>query len=92
MLIMHSFINEKFLNDINIKILTYGLKTKATITTSSIEEKRIVISIQRAFKDLNGNIIEQQEIPVDLIKNSAKKLYNSLIKTAIINLIDVKNR
>lgn len=85
-------ISEDIFKDINAKILTYGLKRKATITASSIEENQAIISIQRAFKDLNGNIVEQQEIPVDLIKNSAKKLYNSLIKTAIINLIDVKNR
>ena len=85
-------INEDIFKDVNAKILTYGLKRKATITASSIEENKAIISIQRAFKSLNGNIIEQQEIPVELIKNTTKKLYNSLIKIAIINLIDVKNR
>ena len=85
-------INENIFKDINIQILSYGLKQKATITPSSIEQNKIIISIQRAFKDLEGNIIEQQEIPVNLIKNDTKNLYNSLIKTAIINILDVKNR
>lgn len=85
-------INEDMFKDINAKILTYGLKRKATITASSIEENKAIISIQRAFKSLNGNIIEQQEIPVELIKNTTKKLHNSLIKIAIINLNNVKNR
>lgn len=85
-------INEDVFKDINVKILTYGLKQKATITASSIEESQVIISIQRSFKDLKGNIIEQQEIPAELVKSSTKNLYNSLIKTAIINIFNSKNR
>lgn len=85
-------INEDVFKDINVKILTYGLKQKATITASSIEESQVIISIQRSFKDLKGNIIEQQEIPAELVKSSTKNLYNSLIKTAIINIFNAKNR
>lgn len=85
-------INEDVFKDINVKILTYGLKQKATITASSIEESQVIISIQRAFKDFKGKIIEQQEIPVELVKNSTKNLYNSLIKTSIINIFSTKNR
>jgi len=85
-------INEDIFKDINIKILTYGLKQKSTIIASSIEENRIVASIQRAFKNLNGKTIEQQEIPVELTKNSAKEVYNCLMKTAIINILNTKNR
>jgi hypothetical protein len=85
-------INEDIFKDASVKILTYGLKQKSTITASSIEEKQVVVSIQRAFKDLKGKIIEQQEVPVEPTKNSTKNLYNSLIKIAIINIFDVEKR
>lgn len=84
-------INEDIFKDINVKILTYGLKQKSTITTSSIRERQIIVSIQRAFKDIRGRVIEQQEIPAELIKNSTKDLYNSLIKIAIINILGTQN-
>ena len=79
-------IDEDIFENINTKILTYGLKQKSTITVSSIGEKQIIISIQRAFKNLEGKLIEQQEIPVAITKKSAKDLYNVLIKTSIINI------
>ena len=85
-------INEKKLEDINVKILTYGLKQKSTITASGIGEKQAIISLQRGFKNLNGKVIEQQEIPIELMGNSIKDLYNALIKIAIINIFDAKNR
>ena len=44
-------ISEEDFKDIELKILTYGLKQKATITISSIKEEKILISIQRAFKN-----------------------------------------
>ena len=85
-------INEEILKDISATILTYGLKQKATITVSGIEENQVIISVQRAFKNLKGKLIEQQEIPVKLIKKGTKDLYNSLIKTAIINICTLENR
>ena len=84
-------VNQEILKNVNIKVLTYGLKQKATITASSISDTQVIISIQRAFKTLNGKIIEQQEIPVEFVKNSSKELYNSLIKTTIIYIFSGKN-
>lgn len=84
-------INKKFFDNIKVQILTYGLKQKATLTVSGIEEK-IIISMQRAFKNLNGNIVEQQEISKGSTKNGTKDLYNSLIKIAIINILGGENR
>lgn len=85
-------IKPEIFENINAKILTYGLKQKSTITISSVEENQVIVSIQRAFKSLDGKIIEQQEVPVELIKNGTKELYNSLVKTVIINVCTVKNR
>ena len=85
-------IEEEIFKDIKAKILTYGLKQKSTITASSIGEKQIIVSIQRAFENFSGKIIEQQEIPVELTKNSTRDVYNCLIKIAIINILGAKNR
>ena len=84
-------ISEENFKDIEIKILTYGLKQKSTITISSIKEEKILISIQRAFKNLNEKTIEQKEVPVELDVNSDKNMYNLLIKLAIMELISGKN-
>ena len=85
-------IEEEIFKDIKAKMLTYGLKQKSTITASSIKEQQMIVSIQRAFENFSGEIIEQQEIPVKLIKNSTKDVYNCLIKTAIINILGGKTR
>lgn len=85
-------INEDIFKEINAKILTYGLRQKSTVTVSSIGEKQIIISIQRAFKNIKGKMIGEQEIPVNLGKNSTRDLYNSIIKTAIINIFSTESR
>ena len=84
-------ISEENLKDVELKILTYGLKQKSTITISSIKQEKILISIQRAFKNLNEKIIEQKEVPVELDVNCDKNIYNLLIKLAIMELISGKN-
>ena len=85
-----SIIEQEMFEGINAKIITYGLKQKATITTSSIEEKHTVVSIQRAFENLQGELIEMQEIPAQLKRKGINNIYNSLIKTAIINVHGTK--
>ena len=85
-------INENIFKEINAKILTYGLKQKSTITVSGLEEKQIIISIQRSFKNIKGKMISEQEIPVYLEKNGTRDLYNSLIKMSIMNLFSTENR
>ena len=72
-------ISEENFKDVELKILTYGLKQKSTITISSVKQEKILISIQRAFKNLNEKIIEQKEVPVELDVNSDKNIYNLLI-------------
>ena len=84
-------ISEENFKDVELKILSYGLKQKSTITISSIKQEKILISIQRAFKNLNEKIIEQKEVPVELDVNSDKNMYNLLIKLAIMELISGKN-
>ena len=79
-------VESELFEKIKAKILTYGLKQKSTITISGIQYNPAMISIQRAFKNVNGEIIEQQEIPMQLKEKGSNNIYNSLIKTAIINI------
>lgn len=85
-------INEEALRNVEANILTYGLRQKSTITISSREDMRAIISIQRAFKNLTGTMVDQQEIPVKLAKRGTNDLYSTLIKIAIINIYSGKNR
>ena len=81
-----SNIESELFEETNAKILTYGLKQKSTITISSIGDNQAIISIQRCFENFKGNVIEQQEIPIQLKEKGSNYIYNSLIKTAIINI------
>lgn len=84
--------DNSILKDINVKIITFGLNQKSTITASSIGENEIIICIQRAFKNMESNIVEPQEVKRELKQNNIKSIYNSLIKEAIINVYTTKNR
>lgn len=70
-------------NNLNITIITYGYNLKATITTSSISEDKILLCIQRNITtDLNNNI-EPKEIYVKLLNND---IYTTMA-THVISLI-----
>ncbi|MCI9063209.1 MAG: hypothetical protein HFJ17_01185 [Clostridia bacterium] len=67
-------------------IITYGLNSKATITISSVKDEDILICIQKSYKDIKGNDIEEQEINIKIIKNNLKKLCNSLSIFAVLSI------
>ena len=58
--------NLNLLADLSFKLITYGFNPKATITTSSVEEGKIMVCVQRTIENLKGNKIEVQEITKDL--------------------------
>ena len=84
-------IDSKMFEETKAQIITYGLKQKSTITTSSIEENQTIVSIQRSFKNMQGKVVERQEIPTELNKKGINNVYNTLIKTSIINIQGAKN-
>ena len=63
-------------------VITYGLNSKATITTSSIEEgeqpNTFIYCLQRSIKTINGEDIEAQEFPVRVRSSKDKEIYNTL--------------
>ncbi len=61
--------NLELLENVKATVITYGFNSKATITASSVEEDEILLCIQRAIEDKNGNIVEPQEIKIPLCEN-----------------------
>ena len=47
------------LDNLNIQIITYGFNQKATITTSSVEEDKIVVFLQRSIVNMYKQYVEQ---------------------------------
>lgn len=68
----------------NINLITYGLNRDAIITMSSIENENLLICIQKQIKNIKGEIIEEQEFNVEIIKNNLKKICNSMAIFAIL--------
>lgn len=54
--------NVAMLENLNLTLITYGLGSKCTITTSSMEEDQMMICLQRGIKTPIGRMIEPQEI------------------------------
>ena len=56
--------NMELLENLTLNLITYGFNSKATITTSSVEEQKMLICLQRGIKNVQGGIIEPQEIEI----------------------------
>ena len=61
--------NLNLLENLSFNLITYGFNPKATVTTSSVEEGKIMICLQRTIENLKGNKIELQEISRDMPNN-----------------------
>ena len=72
-----------------IHIITYGLNNNAIITISSVKDEDILVCIQENYKDINGKLIEQQEINIKIAKNNLKKLRNSLSIFEILSIYGI---
>ena len=53
--------NLDLLDNLIFELITYGLNSKATITTSSIEDGKIMVCLQRTIQNVKGKSIEPQE-------------------------------
>jgi len=70
-LIVNSDIEENLniLDNLELKVITYGFNTKATITASSVTDDNMLICVQRSITNVNGDEIEPQEINVENTSN-----------------------
>lgn len=58
--------NLPLLEDLDLKIITYGYNQKATITASSIDENKMMICLQRGIENIKQKKIEPQEIEIEV--------------------------
>lgn len=69
-----------------LKIITYGLNQKATVTVSSISEDMVLACLQRNIEDINKNIVEMQEFKMKADNITNKKIYSLLVVLIIQHL------
>ena len=72
--------NLNILENINATVLTYGFNSKATVTTSSVEDDDIIFCVQRTLKTKNGKLIEPQEIKMKLCENASLTMALSAVE------------
>ncbi len=58
--------NLPLLEDLDLKIITYGYNQKATITASSVDENKMMICLQRSIENIKQKKIEPQEIEIEV--------------------------
>lgn len=64
--------NLDMVKNLNLTIITYGFNSKATITMSSLNESNMLVCLQRNIKILDGRIVEQQEVNIELDEKKGK--------------------
>lgn len=65
-------------NNIKLNVITFGFNQKSTITASSVEDE-LMICIQRKIYNINGKVIEPQELKEkNIIYNMPQNAHNSM--------------
>lgn len=61
--------NLQLLENLDLKIITYGYNQKASITTSSVEDEKVIVCLQRGIKNIYQEEIEPQEMELEIDKS-----------------------
>lgn len=77
------FCNTKVISNKKTNCISYGLNQKSTITISSIQEDKAILSIQRNISNLEQKAIEMGEMEVDLKQYKPNQIENILAIFAI---------
>lgn len=77
-------------NNMKLNIITFGFNSKSTITASSVEEE-FLICLQRRIIDINGKILEPQEIEVKILNKKLSNNSHNLMGISSMLLIYGKN-
>ena len=77
-------------NNMKLNIITFGFNSKSTITASSVEEE-FLICLQRRIIDINGKILEPQEIEVKVLNKKLSNNSHNLMGKSSMLLIYGKN-
>ena len=57
------------LEELNLMVVTYGFKSKATITVSSVSENNVIICLQRIMNTAQNGKYEPQEMNIKINQN-----------------------
>ena len=72
------FCNTKVISNKKTNCISYGLNQKSTITISSIQEDKAILSIQRNINNLEKDTIEMGEMEVNLKQYKSNQIENIL--------------
>ena len=61
--------NLPLLENLDLKIITYGYNQKSSITTSSVEDEKVIVCLQRGIKNIYQEEIEPQEMELEIDKS-----------------------
>ena len=76
----------KIINNMELRVITFGFNTKSTITASSVEEN-FLVCLQRKFININDEILEPQEIKMSIDEENLSKSSHNMLGIASILLI-----
>lgn len=68
-----------FLQEVKTNIITFGVNHLSTVTFSSATDDSVLISVQRNYKGLKGNIVEVGEYDIQIEKINRNYLHEILI-------------
>ena len=71
-------VNLQCVKNLKLRLISYGLNSKSTVTVSSFEEETALVSLQRSIRTLNDNIIEPQEVKI-IMENCHNNSYFAMI-------------
>lgn len=74
-------------NNLNLKIITYGFNSKSTFTVSSVTENSVIICLQRTILNIYDKKIEPQEYQ---LKNDKNIEIQAIIASKIVNILNSK--
>ena len=84
-LIINSDINVKIdlIENLDLKVITYGFNSKSTVTASSVTEEEMLICVQRNIINIKGKKIEPQEINIekDIMLDNYDNMYIMCLAT-----------
>lgn len=80
------FCNTKIISDKKTNCISYGLNQKSTITISSLQEDKAVLSIQRNILNIEKKTIEMGEMLLEL-KNNEQKYVETMLASFTISII-----
>ena len=84
-LILNSDINVKIdlIENLDLKVITYGFNSKSTVTASSVTEEEMLICVQRNIINIKGKKIEPQEIKIekDIMLDNYDNMYIMCLAT-----------